>query len=53
MPGMWKRAEASCWPIVMASMTMALRMSLFTTSLLSGMGGALMVTRSWYSVQFK
>jgi hypothetical protein len=41
------------WPMVMPRMMMALKMSLLMTSLLSGMGGALMVTRSWYSVQFK
>jgi hypothetical protein len=46
MPGMWKRAEAMAWPMVMPSMMMALRMILWMTSLLSGMGGALMVTRS-------
>jgi hypothetical protein len=41
------------WPMAMASMTMALRMSLLMTSLLSGMGGALLVTRSWYSSGIK
>jgi hypothetical protein len=41
------------WPRAVPSITMAARMSLWMTSLLSGMGGALRVTRSWYTGQLK
>ena len=52
MPGMW-RAETMAWPMVTPSITMALMMSLLMTSLLSGMGGALLVTRALYVPLFK
>jgi hypothetical protein len=41
------------WPRAMPSMMMALRMILLISSFSSGMGGALMLTRSSYSMQFK
>jgi hypothetical protein len=41
------------WPRAMPSMMMALRMILLISSFSSGMGGALRVTRSWYSPGFK
>jgi hypothetical protein len=46
-------AEAMAWPRAMPSTTMALRMILLISSFSSGMGGALMVTRSWYTGQIK